>query len=93
MKGATAVVQSATNEELKEKITTLFTDLDVTDEKSINAAVEKYKELMCPAYIAYGMKDDYGSLDKVLNQDVANFKMQISNLLLAANYHTTDYSV
>lgn len=93
VKGVTAVVVSATNEELKKEITDLFTDLDVTDEKSVNAAMEKYKELMRPAYIAYGMNDTHGSLTKILNQDAANFKIQISNLLLAANYHATDYSI
>ena len=93
VKGMTAGVQSATNEDLKKEIADLFTNLDVTDEKSVNAAVEKYKELMRPAYTAYGMNDTHGSLSKILNQDVANFKMQISNLLLAANYHATDYSI
>ena len=71
----------------------MFANLDIADEKSVNAATEKYKELMRPAYIAYGMNDTHGSLTKILNQDVANFKTQISNFLLAANYHATDYSV
>lgn len=93
VKGATAGVQSATNEDLKSKITDLFTDMDVTDEQSVNTTVEKYKELMRPAYIAYGMNDTHGSLTKVLNQDAVNFKQQISNLLMVANYHATDYSV
>lgn len=93
VKGMTACVQSATNEDLKGKITDLFINLDVTDEQSVNAAVEKYKELMRPAYIAYGMNDSHGSLSKILNQDAANFKMQISNLMLAVNYHATDCSI
>lgn len=93
VKGMTAVVQSATNEKLIGEITDLFTDIDVTDEQSINAAIEKYKELMRPAYIAYGMNDTHGSLTRVLNQDAANFKMQISNMLMASNYHATNYSV
>lgn len=99
MNGALAVVsvkicvQSATNEDLKGKITDLFTNLDVTDEKAVNVAVEKYKELMRPAYIAYGMNDSHGSLTRVLNQDAENFRKQISSLLPAVKYHTTDFSV
>ena len=44
VKGATAVVCSATNEKLIGKITDLFKNMDIKDEQSVNAAVEKYKE-------------------------------------------------
>lgn len=91
VQGMTAGVQSATNEALKNSITELFTNVDVTDARSVNAAVERYKELMRPAYIAYGMNDTHGSLTRVLNQDAANFKAQISGLLAAVNYKATDY--
>ena len=93
VKGMTAVVQSATNKELIDNVTDLFTNLDVTDEQSVNAAVENYKKLMRPAYIAYGMNDSDGSLTRVLNKDAENFRKQISTLLPAIKYHTTDYSV
>ncbi len=93
VQGMTAGVQSATNETLKNNITELFTNVDVTDVRSVNAAVERYKELMRPAYIAYGMNDAHGSLTKVLNQDAANFRAQISKLVAAVNYKVTDYSI
>lgn len=92
-KGMTAVVQSATNQELIDEITDLFSDLDCMDEQSVNIATEKYKELMKPAYVAYGMNDMHGSLAKILNEDVSKFKSQISNMLMAVKYHATDYSV
>ena len=76
-----------------DEITDLFSDLDCTDEQSVNLAAEKYKELMKPAYIAYGMNDMHGSLAKILNEDVSKFKNQISNMLMAVKYHATDYSV
>ena len=85
------LIVAATNEALKNNIAELFTNVDVTDARSVNAAVERYKELMRPAYIAYGMNDTHGSLTKVLNQDAANFKAQISGLLAAVNYKATDY--
>ena len=89
--GMTAGVQSATNEALKNNIMKLFSNVDVTDVRSVNAAVERYKEMMRPAYIAYGMNDTHGSLTKVLNQDAANFRAQITKLTAAVNDKTTDY--
>lgn len=89
--GMTAGVQSATNEALKNNIMELFSNVDVTDVRSVNVAVERYKEMMRPAYIAYGMNDTHGSLTKVLNQDAANFRAQITKLTAAVNYRTTDY--
>lgn len=88
VKGMTAGVQSATNEKLIGEITDLFADVDVTDEQSVNAAMEKYKKLVRPAYLAYGINDT-----QKLNEDEARFKMQISNMLLAINYRATDYMV
>ncbi len=93
VKGATAVVCSATNEKLIGKITDLFKNMDIMDEQSVNAAVEKYKEWMRPAYIAYGMNDTHGSLTRVLNQEAENFKKQISGLLPVVNYRSADFSV
>lgn len=91
--GDIVVVQSATNKELINTLTNLFADIDSTDEQAVNEAMKKYKELMRPAYIAYGMNDLRGSLTRVLNEDVADFKKHMDNILLAARYHATDYSV
>lgn len=92
-KGATSGVPSATNQELINKITDLFSNVDYNDQKSINSAIEKYKELMKPAYNAYGLNNSHGSLDRVLNNDVTNFKNQILNFSMIMNYHKTDFSI
>lgn len=91
--GMISGVQSATNQELIHSIVDLFSDLDYTDKKSVDLAMEKYKEWMKPAYTAYGMRDSHGSLSRVLNEDVAGFRRQIANVLRASEYHMTDYSI
>ena len=87
------VVCSATNQELIGKITDLFSDMDSTDENAVNAAMVKYRELIKPAYIANGWDDEHGALTKGINRDVENFRKQISQILMAVNYHATDYSI
>lgn len=91
--GITARMMSATNQKLISEITDLFSNMDSKDEKSVQAVMAKYKELVKPAYIASGMNDRYGSLARILNTDVADFRKQLSSILLAANYHTTDYRI
>lgn len=91
--GATAHIASATNEEVIGEVSELFSNMDVKDEESVNKAVTKYTELMKPVYTAYGMNDTHGSLSRVLKSDAANFKKQISNILMAINYRETDYSI
>jgi len=92
-RGITVRLQSATNKKLIGEITDLFSNMDGKDEKSVQAVMAKYKELVKPAYIASGMSDGYGSLTRILNTDIADFRKQISDILLAANYHTTDYRI
>lgn len=91
--GATAHIASATNKEVIGEVSELFSNMDCTDENSIDKVTAKYMEMMKPVYTAYGMNDAHGSLSKVLNSDIANFKKQISNILMAMNYHETDYSI
>ncbi len=91
--GMTSVVQSATNQELTGKIKDLFSNLDYTDSKAVDAAMEQYKEWMKPAYNAYGIGDTDDALAGVLNKDVAGFKKQLSDILMLFNYHKTDYSI
>ncbi len=92
-KGMVSGVQSATNEKLINSISDLFLNVDYNDESSIDEAFEKYKELVKPAYIAYGMSDSYGSLFKALNKDVEGFRTQILNMSMAMKYHSSDYSI
>ncbi len=91
--GATAHIASATNEEVIGEVSELFSNMDCTDEQSIDEVTAKYMEMMKPVYTAYGMNDAHGSLSKVLNSDAANFKKQISNILMAMNYHGADYRI
>lgn len=91
--GMTAVVQSATNKELIGEITDLFSNMDTTNEESVNAAMKKYKELVAPAYTASGIDDKHGGLTRVLNDDLLTFKKQMSDILMAVKYHAADYSV
>lgn len=91
--GAISVVQTATNKELIGNITDLFSNLDYSDEEAVNKAMEQYKRWMTPAYTAAGMNDLHGSLTRVLNEDVAGFRKQIENVLMASNYHEAEYRV
>lgn len=91
--GATAVVGSATNEKLINEIYDLFSNVDVTDEEMLEIAMKKYEALVKPAYLAYGINDDYGSLSRILDRDTSGFGKQISDIMIAAGYHTMNYSV
>lgn len=86
-KGAAAVVGSATNQKLISELLELFSNTDIKDEKSVNAAMERYKVLVSPAYKAYGVSTN------ILNKDISDFRKQIANSLLASKYHAADYSV
>ena len=87
------VVCSATNQELIGEITDLFSNMDSTDENAVNAAMAKYRELIKPAYIANGWNDEHGGLTRGINRDIENFRKQMSQILMAANYHATDYCI
>lgn len=93
VKGMTAGVQSATNEKLIGEISDLFANTDIEDEESVNAAIETYKELMRPAYLAYGILDSRGALTRRLNEDAEKFRAQIANMLQATRYRATDYTI
>lgn len=88
--GLAVLVQSATNTKLTTEIKDMFADVDMSDKDELSKAFARYKELMRPVYEAYGMNDTHGGLTRVLNQDVESFNSQISNILVAANYHAVD---
>ena len=88
-----AVVSSATNQELIGEITKIFSNMDTADEKAVDEAMAKYKEIIKPAYIACGRDDKRGALTRVINEDIEYFKKQMSQILMAANYHATDCCV
>lgn len=84
LEGATqrgSVVQSASNKELASTIKTLFQNVDMKDEKALNAAMKQYRELMTPVYQASGIRNtaNNNSLTNVLDQDISSFVKQIAN--------------
>lgn len=90
-KGVKAYIQSATNHKLIDEIMGLFSNVDSTSEASVDAAIRKYGELIAPARIAFGMQPD--RIEGALQEDTAGFKKQIADILLAAEYHKTDYRI
>ncbi len=84
LEGATqrgSVVQSASNKELSSTIKTLFQNVDMKDEKALNATMKQYRELMTPVYQASGIRNtaNNNSLTNVLDQDISRFVKQIAN--------------
>lgn len=90
-KGVRVWIQSATNQKLIDGIMDLFSNVDSSDKDAVDAAIQKYGELIRPAREAYGMRPD--GIGRALDEDTADFKKQMSDILLAAGYHATDYRI
>ena len=80
-KGGTSNVQSASNKELTSAVRSLFRDGDLDDPKAVDNLLKKYKELLTPAYSAWGIKNTrhHNALDDELNWDAVHFLEQMSN--------------
>lgn len=92
-KGMIAGTPSATNQNLINRITDLFSNIDCNSVQSINSAAEQYKDLMKPAYSAYGMNDKHGSLSRILEADTEYFRNQLSNMLSVMRFQPINTSV
>lgn len=79
--GGTSNVPSASNKELTSAVRSLFRDEDLDDPEAVDNLLKKYKELMTPAYRAWGIghTGHHNVLDDVLNSDTDHFLKQISN--------------
>ena len=88
--GVVSTVQSATNKELISSITSLFSELDLSNDTKVSAAVNQYKALMTPVYTTMGFKNSDGSLSRILNQDASSLMSQITDLLKASAYRSVD---
>lgn len=88
-----SVVTVATNRELIEGIETIFSDINPKDGTSMQSAMEQYKKLMSPAYIAHGINDNHGSLTNVLNKDISEFQKQMNSILAAVTYRPVNITV
>ena len=80
-KGGTSNVQSASNKELTSVVRSLFRDGDLDDPKAVDNLLKKYKELLTPAYSAWGIKNTrhHNALADELNSDAVHFLERISN--------------
>lgn len=76
-----SVVQSATNKTYAEEIMNMFANVNMRDNKAVNALMSRYKDMISPVYTSYGLKNTVNnkSLTAVINKDVAIFGVQISN--------------
>ena len=91
--GDVGTTQSATNQELINKIRDMFSKLDYSDSSSINPAVEKYKDYVTPAKLALGVSSDGGYLSQVLNQDASGLNTMFKNMMNIIGYHAVDYKL
>ena len=89
--GAAATVQSATNEDLINKIRDMFSKLDYSDSSSINSLLERYSEYVTPAKLAFGVSNSGGYLAQALSQDAAGLQNQFKNMLNIIRYRSIDY--
>lgn len=91
--GHPVVVQSATNRELINNVTELFSNMDIQDSRSVSETMETYKKLVTPAYTAYRPSDGSNALKDYFDGDISGFRKQLDNILMAMNYHSADYSI
>lgn len=92
-KGDSITTPSGRNKELIGKIKELFSGIDISDPSSWDPIMEKYKELVTPAYEALGWSSSDGSLFRALEQDVSGFKSFMNNMMNAIHYRAIDYKV
>ena len=91
--GTVATVQSATNKGLINSISSLFSNLDLSNKTDVNAAMSQYKALMSPVYKTMGFKTSDGSLQRILDKETTAFMTQIKDLLSASAYRSVDLSL
>lgn len=88
---ATGIVQIATNDALIENIKDIFSKLDLTDEAAVNSALEKYQELMKPAYLASGTEKK--DINKRLNSDTSILQNMLKSISSVQRYTQINYSI
>lgn len=70
--------QIATNQELIKNIKILFENVDLSNKDAVNQAMEKYQELIKPAYTSNGIS--LKSMSNVIEQDVGAFTAMIDKI-------------
>lgn len=84
------IVTTATNKDLIKNVKDTFSNIDINDKNSVDQAMEKYRELMKPAYKAAGslMRDD-----SVLFNDTNDFTKMLESIKQRMSYTHIDFSV
>ncbi|MCM1259075.1 MAG: hypothetical protein NC307_14665 [Roseburia sp.] len=85
--GDGGLIQTATNVELIGEISDIFKNVDLTDAAAVEKAMEKYQQLVRPAYQALT------SSSKQAGADVKNFQAMLKNIQLSMGYRSIDFSV
>ncbi len=84
-------VLSASNKEAREKITSLFEETDYNSSASVNSAVNKYKNLMSPIFLAFGAANK--ALPDYLSSAVNDIYKYISGLFDGKAAQELNFSV
>lgn len=66
--GTKTVLPQATNEELKNSLTELFSNVDFNDQNQLSGALKQYKELLKPVYTSLNQGIVSDNLEKILEQ-------------------------
>ncbi|WP_334116634.1 hypothetical protein [Ligilactobacillus sp.] len=91
--GTVSVISSATNQKLINDVSSLFSNIDYTNQDEIDSAMEKYRSLMKPVYHAYydGQDGSAKASGEIIDSDIREFMKQIETVRNASGYHTVDF--
>lgn len=84
------VATIATNKELINQMKSLFAEVDPTDTKQLQGAMDKYRELLRPAYNAFGFEKN---VDKNISDDISGFLQKLQKIQASEAGRGVDYTV
>ena len=87
------MISSATDQKLINDISSLFSNIDYTNQDESDSAMEKYKSLIKPVYEAYydGQGGSAKASGEIIESDIRKFMRQIETVRNASGYHTVDF--
>lgn len=80
----------ATNKELINQMKSLFFEVDLTDTKQMQGAMDKYRELLRPAYSAFGFEKN---VDKNISDDISGFLQKLQKIQASEAGRGVNYTV
>lgn len=89
----TTTVTSATNQSVIKSIFDLFSSTDFSHSVAVEQAMEKYKSIMTPVYLASGIHNEHGALMRVLNGNVSKLSDFIRRITLDSKYACLNISI